>query len=199
MVGRAWPRSGRGAATVEIVHEVATPLPEPPVRVTLAIGLLKGDQMDAVVRDATMLGASAIVPMRHGARRGAAAGVEERRGRSSAGGASRSPSAKQCGRAVVPAVSAVIDLRGVSRHRRGESDRDGVEPALAAGRLDAAADARPATAAVFVGPEGGWAPEEVARARSHGAQLRQLGPRTLRAEIVPTVVLSALWTAWGWQ
>ena len=34
--------------------------------------------------------------------------------------------------------------------------------------------------------------------RAAGATLVNLGPRTLRAETVPTVVLTALWTAWGW-
>ena len=39
------------------------PLPTPPARVTLAIGLLKGDAMDDVVRDATALGVAEIIPM----------------------------------------------------------------------------------------------------------------------------------------
>jgi 16S rRNA U1498 N3-methylase RsmE len=31
-----------------------------------------------------------------------------------------------------------------------------------------------------------------------GARPKQLGPRTLRAEAAPIVLLSALWTEWGW-
>src|SRR5512144_1636469 len=64
--GREW--AGRlasldgSSASVEIAHETV-PAAEPRVRLTLAIGLLKGVQMDAAVRDATMLGAFAIVPM----------------------------------------------------------------------------------------------------------------------------------------
>ncbi len=65
---------GRRAATIE-VGEAVSPVPEPPVRVTLGMAILKGDQMDAVVRDATMLGVAAIVPHRVGARRGACAGA----------------------------------------------------------------------------------------------------------------------------
>ena len=61
------------------------------MHVTLAVGLLKGDQMDAVVRDATMLGVAAIVPMRDASTSiGAGARVARRRRRSIGGGASRS-------------------------------------------------------------------------------------------------------------
>jgi 16S rRNA (uracil1498-N3)-methyltransferase len=75
-----------------------------------------------------------------------------------------------------------------------------VEPKLAVDGLDQAGAARirPLDAIVFVGPEGGWAPKEVEQARQAGVSLIHLGPRTLRAETVPTVVLTALWTAWGW-
>ena len=46
--------AGRRAATIELGPAV-TPVPEPSVHVTLGIGILKSDQMDAVVRDATAL------------------------------------------------------------------------------------------------------------------------------------------------
>src|SRR5262245_38394231 len=44
--------------------ESITPVAEARVPVTLAFGVLKGDQMDAVVRDATMLGVAALIPLR---------------------------------------------------------------------------------------------------------------------------------------
>src|SRR5690242_7795904 len=43
--------AGRARVVVELTH-VVTPLPEPSVDVTLGIGVLKGDHMDAVIRDA---------------------------------------------------------------------------------------------------------------------------------------------------
>ena len=51
---------------------------------------------------------------------------------------------------------------------------------------------------LLVGPEGGWAPDELERARAAGAAFISLGPRTLRAEAAPAVALAALWTHWGW-
>jgi 16S rRNA (uracil1498-N3)-methyltransferase len=199
--GREWlahlASAGRASASLDIIHEV-TPAPEPHVRVTLAIGLLKGEQMDAVVRDATMLGAFSIVPIttKHVA-------VPSRAWKSNAAierwQRVAVASAKQCGRAVVPQVGAVAPFAQVLTAAPGVPSFMCVEPALAI--QDAAgvkAGARPVAAMVFVGPEGGWSAEEVEQGRAAGATLVHLGPRTLRAETVPTVVLTALWTAWGW-
>ena len=173
------------------------PASEPPVRVTLAVGILKGDQMDGVVRDATMLGAAAIVPLVSDhvtvpSRVWQGERALDRWRRVAVA------SAKQCGRAVVPAIGPVVaydraldmpvDLRVCC-----------VEPAHAsAGAIQPAGLPLPASALVLVGPEGGWSAAEIERALRAGAEVLHLGPRTLRAETAPTVVLSALWTAWGW-
>ena len=45
---------------------------------------------------------------------------------------------------------------------------------------------------VFVGPEGGFAPEEAALAQSLGAKLLTLGPRILRTETAPLAALAAI-------
>lgn len=199
--GREWlaqiADAGRSSASLNIIHEV-TPAPEPHVRVTLAIGLLKGEQMDAVVRDATMLGAFSIVPIttKHVAvssRAWKSAAALERWRRVAVA------SAKQCGRAVVPQVGAVTPFAELVGAAPGVPAFMCVEPALAV--QDAAsvkAGPRPLAANVFVGPEGGWSADEIEQGRAAGAALIHLGPRTLRAETVPTVILTALWTAWGW-
>jgi 16S rRNA (uracil1498-N3)-methyltransferase len=200
--GREWVArlttvEGRGA-TAEILHET-TPVAEPHVRLTLAIGLLKGDQMDTVVRDATMLGARAIVPLvtAHVAvpakARKSPAALERWRRVAVA-------SAKQCGRAVVPTISPVSAFADVVDSVPEIRKFMCVEPKLAIDSLDpaGAARTRPLDAIVLIGPEGGWTTKEVEHARTAGVSLIHLGPRTLRAETVPTVVLTALWTAWGW-
>jgi len=48
-----------------------------------------------------------------------------------------------------------------------------------------------------VGPEGGWAPAEVEAAAAAPWVLVSLGARTLRADAVPLVALSALLTMWS--
>ena len=188
------------------LDEAVAPAAEPPVRVTLAVALLKGAQMDDVVRDATMLGVVAVAPVESAhvavaaaGRRSAAATARWRRVAVAA--------AKQCGRAVVPAIAPVTPLAEAlaSASARGDALVVCVEPragwpaAPAGASAPAALDApRPAAATVLVGPEGGWTADELDAARRLGARRLDLGPRTLRAEAVPIVALASLWTRWGW-
>jgi 16S rRNA (uracil1498-N3)-methyltransferase len=50
---------------------------------------------------------------------------------------------------------------------------------------------------LFIGPEGGWAPEEVRLAQAHGVQPVSLGPRILRAETAGIVAAAAIFYAAG--
>jgi 16S rRNA (uracil1498-N3)-methyltransferase len=56
---------------------------------------------------------------------------------------------------------------------------------------------KPGAADVIVGPEGGWSVPEVDAARLSGVILMSLGGRTLRADAVPIVALTALLTTWS--
>lgn len=202
-VGHEWDativRIGRRDVTI-VVGAAATPVAEPRVRVTLAAALLKGDQMDAVVRDATMLGVTAIVPMTT-----AHVSVPERRWQSGAAierwRRVAIASARQCGRAVVPVIHDVEAWMSVLSRTAGSPALMCVEPAAVppdapGGTVPPVDDATSAT--LLVGPEGGWSGEEVRDAVTAGVSMIALGPRTLRAESVPAIALSALWTSWGW-
>lgn len=179
-----------------------TPVAEARVPVTLALGVLKGDQMDAVVRDATMLGVAAIVPLHT-----AHVTVPPKAWQS---GAARDrwqrvaiASATQCRRAVVPAVHQVVEFGSSLREPFGLR-LICVEPALAdaGGGQPGAGDWRsgepPSSVQVLIGPEGGWTAGEVAQAIAAGARPLSLGPRTLRAETTPTVALTLVSSFWGW-
>lgn len=168
---------------------------EPAIHVTLAIGRLKGEQMNDVVRDATMLGVTSIVPL-------VCAHVAVPKAARQPRGAERwarvaVASAKQCHRAVVPEILAPQSFDAVVRGWATGPLLMCVEPALAGGHDVPAAPAEKA-ALLLVGPEGGWAPEEVAEVRRRNGVLIALGPRTLRAEAAPSVALSVLWARWGW-
>jgi 16S rRNA (uracil1498-N3)-methyltransferase len=210
--GREWAGRvasvGRRGATLARL-EAATPVAEPSVRVTLAIGLLKSDQMDTVVRDATMLGVSAVQPV-------ISARVAVARRASGATGVPRwqrvaLASVKQCRRAVVPSIRPPAALPAVLDEVRsgGRSDVAApatlmfVEPGVGAPATPLCGsdwpDGPPASALVLIGPEGGWSADEVDLAVRAGARLFHLGPRTLRAESAPVVALSAIWTTWGWS
>lgn len=53
---------------------------------------------------------------------------------------------------------------------------------------------------LFVGPEGGFSPEEAALAQSYGARLLTLGPRILRTETAPLAALAAIMAEKGeWE
>jgi 16S rRNA (uracil1498-N3)-methyltransferase len=193
--GRIVASANRRDVTVEIDSEV-TPVAEPFVHVTLAIGLLKGDQMDTVVRDATALGVAAIVPMvtahvtvpERAHRAGAAVERWER---------VAVASAKQCRRAVVPAIEPVSPLTAVLE-RPADTTLMCTEPDIS-GQTPAVVPPRGPSALVLIGPEGGWSGSEVDETRARGAVFVSLGSRTLRAELAPTVLLAFLWSHWGWE
>jgi 16S rRNA (uracil1498-N3)-methyltransferase len=184
----------RSTVKVELVSPVAATR-EPAVHVILAIGLLKGDQMDAVVRDATMLGAAEIVPT---ATAHVAVSSKARENEKAVSRWTRVAiaSARQCGRAVVPAVAPVTSFEVVLSQTVRDETIIAVEPAADLGISPPYV--RPAKALVLVGPEGGWSAGEIEMALKSGARPRQLGPRTLRAESAPIVLLSVLWREWGW-
>lgn len=188
--------TGRATVAVEAL-EPRTPVSEPPVPVTLGLAVLKGDQMDAAIRDATMAGAAVIAPFVS-----AHVAVAERAWRA------RSlerwervavASAKQCSRAVVPAIRPVVRLDDLLSGPAAALRLLCVEPAQATDARQDAPLPRPSDALVCVGPEGGWTAEELTLAEQAGCQLLTFGPRTLRAESAPLVVLSVLWAWWGWE
>lgn len=191
-------RVTRRAATLAVIGPAAAAA-ERLVGVTLAQAVLKGDRMDTVIRDATMMGVTAIVPVVTARtvvpwRTAASDGQHARWGRVAVSGA------KQCGRAVVaaiggPATLADLLLAPLPAARLILVEPEAGEPASA----DLARHARQAAdegAVVLVGPEGGWAENEVAEARRAGFEPWSLGPMTLRADAVPLVALAVLYHAW---
>jgi 16S rRNA (uracil1498-N3)-methyltransferase len=167
------------------------------IAITVAPAVLKGDAMDALIRDATMLGVIAIAPIVTArtvvpARASASATVVERWRRVALA------SAKQCGRSVLPAIVAARPLDAALRDPASADATRLIlcEPEVARG--DAAGQVDPPTVpgriVVLSGPEGGWTPEEVALAVDLGWQPWTCSPLTLRAETAPIVALGIL--AW---
>jgi 16S rRNA (uracil1498-N3)-methyltransferase len=189
--------ASRGAVRVDLLEPVS-PAPEPRIALTLAQAILKGDKMDAVVRDATMMGVSAVVPIvaSHGAVKVTALSARRAADRWRRVAVS---SAKQCRRAVVPAIADPVSfdrwLAGGSAGLRLLL----VEPAAARGRaMQSIADQPPAGAVtVIVGPEGGWSEDEVRGAIEAGCLPVTLGGTTLRADAAPLCALTVVRFALG--
>jgi 16S rRNA (uracil1498-N3)-methyltransferase len=178
------------------VGPAATPAAEPHVAVTLVQAVLKGEKMDDVVRDAVMMGVTAIQPVVT-ERSEVSLVVLERGARRERWQRVAVASAKQCGRAVVPAIAAPALLgRAVVSPPRALTVMC-VEPGLPAGGSSIASLPRmaPAEVRLLLGPEGGWTPDEVARV-APSASLVTLGDRTIRADAMALVALTALFTRW---
>lgn len=182
-------------------------VPEPKVAVTLAQAVLKGEKMDDVVRDAVMMGVAAIQPLfttrsevtLSALRRG------DRRGRWQRVAVA---SAKQCGRATVPAILEPQDFESwapggvqLGAPMPGKGSLPAclmlVEPSAAerAVGLSDIDPTPPCAVTLLVGPEGGWTPREIECGEACG-RLVTLGARTLRADAVPIVALAALFAFW---
>ena len=170
---------------------------ELPVSLTLAQAVLKGDKMDAVVRDAVMLGFAAVQPIVT-ARTETSLAALTRSARHERWHRIAVSSAKQCGRAVVPAIAPPIAFDGPASLAHLPSPQFLlVEPgasafATAVAGVDPTA---PAAATLIVGPEGGWTAEEVQRCAGHAHPVG-IGALTLRADAAALVAAAALITHW---
>jgi 16S rRNA (uracil1498-N3)-methyltransferase len=173
---------------------------EPRVAVTLAQAVLKGDKMDDVVRDAVMMGVSTIQPMVT-VRTEVTRATIDRSKRLDRWERIAVSSAKQCGRAVVPPIRPPLEfgdvLDALAEMRLPNPAVMLAEPGATAGamRLSEMDQTPPREATVLIGPEGGWAEEEIRRG-AETCRLATMGGRTLRADAMSIVALAALFSIW---
>jgi 16S rRNA (uracil1498-N3)-methyltransferase len=160
-------------------------------------GLAKGDKCDAIVRDATELGATRIIvamTKRSVVRLDAARAME----RQARWGRIALEAARQCGRSDPPSVDGPCPWSDAlarvpddaARFCLWERATEPLGPAL----FDALA--RAARLAFACGPEGGLEQKEAEQAQAAGWQLASLGALALRTETVAAAVLGAvrIWT-----
>jgi 16S rRNA (uracil1498-N3)-methyltransferase len=180
--------AARDACRVRI--ENITPAPRPSREVTLIQAIGKGDKLDAIVRDATELGATRVVPViaiRSVSRPGEARSERWRRIAVEA--------ARQCGRGDAPLVEPPASLLKVLQSPAApETLALCLDPTAsqALGPLLTATLGNANAVTLVVGPEGGLDPEELQAAERAGYTRVNLGPRVLRTETVCAAVLGAL-------
>lgn len=165
------------------------------VPMVLAIGVLKSDKMDDVVRDAVMLGVASIQPLLTDRAETSAAAIARGR-RVDRWQRIAVASAKQCGRAVVPLVTPPLPLADALNDRLDGARLMFVEPQTSAAPVRLRDIPRPEGATLMVGPEGGWSEDELRGAEQAGASLVTMGGLTLRADAMPIVALTAVRTLW---
>jgi 16S rRNA (uracil1498-N3)-methyltransferase len=164
---------------------------------TLAQGVLKGQKMDLVVEKATELGVQCIVPF-FSVFTVAQLPTERRAERVARWQRLAQSAAKQSGSPVpqITSPQAFVHLlaalpAGVSKVLLYEKER--------LLTLKAFAQTHPtfSSLCVVVGPEGGFAAEEVEQAQGAGFQIVGLGTRTLRAETAGIVAVALCRFLWG--
>ena len=187
-------RVARDGADLALLDEIDA-APEPAVRLTLAQAALKGDKMDDVVRDATMMGVMTVEPIvtEHTAAHMKPGRAPERWRRIAVA------SAKQCRRAVVPAIGIGTPFGDWLAQDRAALKLMLVEPAAGTEGhpVSTVGGTRPESASLLVGPEGGWSTAEIDAAVRAGCIPITLGRRTLRADAVPIVAIGILQFVWG--
>jgi 16S rRNA (uracil1498-N3)-methyltransferase len=166
---------------------------EPQTRLTLYQGLLKGQKFEWVLQKGTEIGIVAFVPM-----------LTERCVVSTVNGVSDArverwerivvEAAEQAGRAVLPHLwSATLFAHACEQAARGGLALIPWEDEHSRGLREALQNVpKSKEISLFIGPEGGFAEEEIAVAQERGVMPVSLGPRILRAETAGLVAASAV-------
>ncbi len=171
---------------------------ESALAVTLVQGIAANDAMDHAVRRAVELGVAAIQPVLTA--RSARVPEGERGEKRHAHWRQIVVAAcEQCGRNRIP------DVRDVATLEHWLAQRAHATPGVATGIVLSPYAARPLAEApvpqtsleLLVGPEGGFAPEEVAHAEGAGMTAVRLGPRVLRTETAALAALATCNALWG--
>lgn len=167
---------------------------ELPARIVLFQGLPKGDKMDFIVQKAVELGAHTIVPVTTSR---SVVKLDEKKGAKKQERWQKiaEAAAKQCDRGVIPVVEKPVTLsqafdmaRNLEYNMIPYECAKGIEEA----RQMVAEAAKAESVGIFIGPEGGFAPEEVEKAAETGARVMTLGRRILRTETAGMALLSIL-------
>ena len=164
---------------------------EPSLRAALYQSLPKLDKFDSVVQKAVELGVTRIVPvlsMRCVSRPDA----KSLRKKLERWNKIAAEAAKQCGRGILPQVAPVLPFAQAVREAR-EAGGAGIFFYEGGGTpLSSLVNGETRQASLFIGPEGGFDPSEVALARENGLVPATLGPRILRTETAPVAALAAV-------
>jgi 16S rRNA (uracil1498-N3)-methyltransferase len=169
-----------------------------PYEITLGQALPKGPSMDAIVRKATEIGATRIVPL-ESERTQVHFDADRSDRKIEKWQVAALEAAKQCGNPFLPEIAAVqkaaafmetardFDLKLIASLQPGAKSLKTVLEAFRS------AQHRPPTKVLWlVGPEGDFTPAEMSQARSSGFEPISLGPLVLRCETAAIYALSVI-------
>lgn len=169
---------------VAVIEEVFETVAEPRIRLTLYQGLPKMEKMELIIQKAVELGVDRIVPVitQRTVVQLDGPSAEKRLARWNRIAVEAT---KQCGRAFVPKVSMPLTLKEILGNFEGydlaialyENEKKGLKELLKCYNISDVGKM-----ALFVGPEGGFAPEEADAMHQFGIMTAGLGCRILRTE-----------------
>ena len=179
-------------ASIEKVQPTGTELP---VRITLFQGMPKKDKLELIIQKAVELGACEIVPVM--TKRTVVKLSEEKKinKRVERWQSIAYAAAKQCDRGIIPTVHKPVSYEEALA-MADQLDYNVIPYELQTGMeearkiVDQACKQR--SLGIFIGPEGGFEPEEVERAMTRNIHPMTLGKRILRTETAGMALLSIL-------
>lgn len=159
--------------------------PHSPLRLSLAVSLIKKDNFEWVIQKGTELGVSEFIPLV--SERSEKKGFNMERAKKIAVEAT-----EQSGRAFVPDIKELVSLEDfladesrdvIAFHTEGGSLKDSSLYETVSKKDEAVA---------CIGPEGGWSEKEIEMFRAKGAQIARLDSPVLRAETAAVTVATLL-------
>ena len=189
--------TGPDFVLLEILEE-AMPSPEMNRRLTLFQGLPKGDKMDYIIEKSVELGIFSLVPVEM-ARSVMRLDPKKKESRRQRWQAKAESAAKQSRRGLIPEVGAVCSFSEALRQAAALDMilvpyEEAGDMGLTRELLEKVPEG--ASLGVFIGPEGGFAPEEIEALQQAGARLITLGPRILRTETAGPAFLAMCTLMW---
>ncbi len=177
------------------VDRTADSVTEPRVQITVCPAWPKGDKLETVVQKSVELGAAEILPVvsRRCVARPDPAALEKKTQRLQR---IALEAAQQSQRGKIPRVLPAVELQ-TALERAAREGRGLFFYEHGTGSLQKALETAGDRLFLFIGPEGGFDPEEARMAEELGAALLTLGPRILRAETAPLAALAAVLYARG--
>ncbi|MCR5331670.1 MAG: 16S rRNA (uracil(1498)-N(3))-methyltransferase [Lachnospiraceae bacterium] len=172
---------------------------ESPAKIVLFQGMPKKDKLELIIQKAVELGASEIIPVMT-KRVIVKAGSDEKESRKLERWQSIARSAaEQSGRGIIPKVLETVDFEEALKiagelefnlipYENADNSDSGMDHSRA---LIRSLNGRKSIG-IFIGPEGGFEPEEVQRAVDSGFETISLGKRILRTETAGLAMLAVI-------